>query len=167
MAEGTDKNEEAVKTDREEIFSRAVRAGKRTYFFDVKATRKNDYYLTLTESKKKFNRDGRFYFEKHKIFLYKEDFEKFLEGFEEAIEFIKNAIPEGIISPEDYKADAVSAEAYEKETASPADEEDFDKSEEEKEEKEEEATKEEVKETISDSYTSDVKFEDLEDTSKS
>ena len=166
MAEGTDKNEEAVKTDREEIFSRAVRAGKRTYFFDVKATRTNDYYLTLTESKKRFNRDGRFYFEKHKIFLYKEDFEKFLEGFEEAIKFINNAIPEDITAPEDYKAVAVSTEAHEEETASPADEEDFDKSNEE--EKEKEAIKEEeVKETISDSYTSDVKFEDLEDTSKS
>lgn len=165
MAEGTDKNEEAVKTDREEIFSRAVRAGKRTYFFDVKATRKNDYYLTLTESKKRFNRDGRFYFEKHKIFLYKEDFEKFLEGFEEAIEFIKNAIPENITGSEDFKASAVISDAYEGENTGSADDENVGKSVDEKQETvvEEEEEKEEVKEAISDNYTSDVKFEDLED----
>ena len=94
MAEGTEKNEEVVQNEREEIFSKAVRAGKRTYFFDVKATKRNDYYLTLTESKKRFNRDGRFYFEKHKIFLYKEDFDKFSDGLMEVIEFIKEANPE-------------------------------------------------------------------------
>jgi hypothetical protein len=93
MEEGIEKNEVVARTENEEIFSKAVRAGKRTYFFDVKATRRNDYYLTLTESKKRFNRDGRFYFEKHKIFLYKEDFDKFWEGLSEAIEFIKNANP--------------------------------------------------------------------------
>jgi len=77
--------------DREEIFSQAIRAGKRTYFFDVKATRNNDYYLTITESKKRMNPDGRFYYEKHKLFLYKEDFEKFKEGLKEAIEYIDAA----------------------------------------------------------------------------
>jgi hypothetical protein len=84
-----DKNPPAEETDHREIFSKAVRAGKRTYFFDVKATRRNDYFLTITESKKRFQKDGRFFFEKHKIFLYKEDFEKFAEGFEEVLEFIK------------------------------------------------------------------------------
>jgi hypothetical protein len=84
-----DKNEPAEDSEHREIFSRAVRAGKRTYFFDVKATRRNDYFLTITESKKRFHKDGRFYFEKHKIFLYKEDFEKFSEGFAEVIDFIK------------------------------------------------------------------------------
>jgi len=84
-----DKNQTAEETDHREIFSKAVRAGKRTYFFDVKSTRRNDYFLTITESKKRFQKDGRFYFEKHKIFLYKEDFEKFAEGFEEVMEFIK------------------------------------------------------------------------------
>lgn len=74
---------------RDEIFSLPVRAGKRTYFFDVKATRANDLYLTVTESKKKFNEDGGFYFEKHKVFLYKEDFEKFSEGLNEAVAKIK------------------------------------------------------------------------------
>jgi len=94
MEEGTEKKEESYKHDREEIFSKAVRAGKRTYFFDVKATRRNDYYLTLTESKKRFNKDGRPFFEKHKIFLYKEDFDKFSDGLAEVIEFIKNANPQ-------------------------------------------------------------------------
>ena len=62
---------------RNEIYSKSVRAGKRTYFFDVKSTRSGDHYLTITESKKKFDQEGNFHFEKHKIFLYKEDFEKF------------------------------------------------------------------------------------------
>jgi hypothetical protein len=84
----------AENVEREEIFSKAIRAGKRTYFFDVKATRRNDYYLTITESKKRFNKDGRFYYEKHKIFLYKEDFTKFVEGLEESIEFIKANQPQ-------------------------------------------------------------------------
>lgn len=67
-----------------EVFSKAVRAGKRTYFFDVKSTKGNDLYLTVTESKKVLS-NGRETFQKHKIFLYKEDFEKFKEGFDEAI----------------------------------------------------------------------------------
>ena len=74
---------------RDEIFSKAVRAGKRTYFFDVKATKADDYYLTVTESKKKFTEDGKFHFEKHKLFLYKEDFEKFALGLYEAIDYIQ------------------------------------------------------------------------------
>lgn len=73
--------------EREEVFSKKVRAGKRTYFFDVKATRSGDYYLTLTESKKRLE-DG--VFVKHKIFLYKEDFEKFAEGLNETVEYIKS-----------------------------------------------------------------------------
>lgn len=72
--------------EREEVFSKKVRAGKRTYFFDVKATRSNDYYVTVTESKKRLE-DGVFI--KHKIFLYKEDFEKFAEGLKESIDYIK------------------------------------------------------------------------------
>lgn len=101
--DGYDKNEELGKSEngtgsennnnrRDEIFSKVVRAGKRTYFLDVKTTRRNDYYLTITESKKRFNRDGRHYFEKHKVFLYKEDFDKFTENLQEVIDFIKNAI---------------------------------------------------------------------------
>jgi len=92
--DGFEKHEEIENVVREEIFSKVVRAGKRTYFLDVKATKRNDYYLTITESKKRFNRDGKHYFEKHKIFLYKEDFEKFIESLNEAIEYIKVNVPE-------------------------------------------------------------------------
>jgi hypothetical protein len=73
---------------RAEIFTKIVRAGKRTYFFDVKATRKDDYYLTITESKKRLGKEGKVFYEKHKIFLYKEDFEKFAEGLRDAVEYI-------------------------------------------------------------------------------
>jgi hypothetical protein len=82
--------------DRDEIFSKAVRAGKRTYFFDVKSTRKNDYYLTITESKKRFEDDGGHSYEKHKLFLYKEDFEKFIEGLQDVFKYIKNNLEEEI-----------------------------------------------------------------------
>ena len=75
--------------DREEIFSKKVKAGKRTYFFDVKSTRSNDYYLTITESKRKVNGDN-FTYEKHKIFLYKEDFFKFVEALNESVDYVKN-----------------------------------------------------------------------------
>ena len=76
--------------DAEDVYSKPVRAGKRTYFFDVKATRGNkDFYLTITESKRRQERDGNFVFDKHKIFLYKEDFEKFKDGLNDAIEYIK------------------------------------------------------------------------------
>jgi hypothetical protein len=79
--------------DREEIFSKRVKAGKRTYFFDVKSTKSNDYYLTITESKRRLQGDT-FVFEKHKIFLYKEDFDKFIEGLQEAIDHIKVNYPD-------------------------------------------------------------------------
>ncbi len=88
MMEDNGLRESAERVEREEIFSKAVRAGKRTYFFDVKATKRNDYYLTVTESKKRFHDDGSFHYEKHKIFLYKEDFEKFSEGLSEMVDFI-------------------------------------------------------------------------------
>ena len=86
-------SEEVEKNDRGDLFSKAVRAGKRTYFFDVKSTKGSEYYLTITESKKRFGPDGKFFYEKHKIFLYKEDFEKFADGFDEAIEYIKEFSP--------------------------------------------------------------------------
>jgi C-terminal processing protease CtpA/Prc len=93
MMEEYGKNEGfEMSEDREEVYSKAVKAGKRTYFFDVKATRNNDYYLTITESKKKFDKDGNSSYEKHKIFLYKEDFEKFAEGLDDAVEVVKNAL---------------------------------------------------------------------------
>ena len=74
--------------DREEIYSKAIRAGKRTYFFDVKSTRGNDLYITVTESKKRFNDNGDSFYEKHKIFLYKEDFDKFQEGLQDVLDEI-------------------------------------------------------------------------------
>src|SRR4030042_4666323 len=103
MEEEIDKKEVVEKVERQEIFSKSLRAGKRTYFFDVKTTRRNDYYLTITESKKRYQRDGRFYFEKHKIFLYKEDFDKFSEGLSESVEFIKTEKPEPIEPQDDLK----------------------------------------------------------------
>ncbi len=90
MSEEFEKNERSSEND---LFSKSVRAGKRTYFFDVKSTRGNDYYLTITESKKRFGQDGKFFYEKHKIFLYKEDFEKFLDGLNEAVDNIRENAP--------------------------------------------------------------------------
>lgn len=77
----------------DDVYSKPVRAGKRTYFFDVKATKGNDYYLTITESKRKVEKDGSFAYDKHKIFLYKEDFEKFVESLNEVIGYIKTNCP--------------------------------------------------------------------------
>ncbi|MEQ1733988.1 MAG: DUF3276 family protein [Bacteroidia bacterium] len=74
----------------QELYSKAIKAGKRTYFFDVKSTRADQYYLTLTESKKRFTEDGKFTYEKHKIFLYREDFEKFMEALKDSIQFIED-----------------------------------------------------------------------------
>jgi hypothetical protein len=161
MADGTEKNDEVVKTEREEIFSKSVRAGKRTYFFDVKTTRRNDYYLTLTESKKRFNRDGRFYFEKHKIFLYKEDFEKFIDGLNEAIVYIKENAPEiletdAIEINEIEPTKTVTEKTVEQETVE----------EEVKGDSAETSVEEEVGEPITENF-SNVEFEDLDDTKKS
>jgi hypothetical protein len=80
--------EENKTNGRDEIFSTKVKAGKRTYFFDVKSTRSNDYYLTITESKKRFKEDG-FTYEKHKIFLYKEDFGKFVDAMNDVVQHVK------------------------------------------------------------------------------
>ena len=171
MAEGTEKIEEGVKTEREEIFSKSVRAGKRTYFFDVKTTRRNDYYLTLTESKKRFNRDGRFYFEKHKIFLYKEDFEKFIDGLTEAIDYIKANAPEILDEEEavdtavDSREEAADEKSDEMEMAVDQDAGDTDQ-ESPGAEEEQEAAEEEEDEALTESF-SNVEFEDLEDTKKS
>ena len=74
----------------EEIFSKALRAGRRTYFFDVRETKAGDYYLTITESKKFSNDDGTFFYKKHKIYLYKEDFRDFKEILSEVMDFIIN-----------------------------------------------------------------------------
>ncbi len=80
-----------MEKSRDEIYSERVRAGKRTYFFDVKSTRSNDYYLTITESKRRFKDDG-FVYEKHKIFLYKEDFNKFMEALNDTVNHVKTEL---------------------------------------------------------------------------
>nr|WP_321355699.1 DUF3276 family protein [uncultured Draconibacterium sp.] len=81
---------------KQEIHSKVIRAGKRTYFFDVKSTRNDEYYLTITESKKRFGENGKFSYEKHKIFLYREDFTKFIESLQEVVDFIHDKQPEDI-----------------------------------------------------------------------
>ncbi len=81
-----------------EIFTKVLKAGRRTYFFDVRETKAGDYYLTITESKKNFNESGEATFEKHKIYLYKEDFKSFLEMFNESTSFIIEQKGEDVIS---------------------------------------------------------------------
>ena len=88
----------AENRDIEEIFSKSVRAGRRTYFFDVRSTRAGDYYMTLTESKRDFNEDGTPFYKKHKIYLYKEDFTNFKEALKEVSEYIIKEKGEEIIS---------------------------------------------------------------------
>jgi len=83
--------EENKENERKEIYSERVRAGKRTYFFDVKATRSNDYYLTITESKRRYKDDG-YTYEKHKIFLYKEDFNKFVKALGSTVNHVKEEL---------------------------------------------------------------------------
>ena len=83
--------------DQEEIYSQRIKAGKRTYFFDVKATRGQDYYLTITESKRRQNGDDSVAYEKHKIFLYKEDFIKFVDALQDAVDYVR----EELLSPEE------------------------------------------------------------------
>ncbi len=84
--------------DQEEIFSQVLRAGRRTYFFDVRATKAGDYYLTVTESKKFTHDDGSFHYKKHKIYLYKEDFSEFNEMLQKATDYIINEKGEEVIS---------------------------------------------------------------------
>jgi len=84
--------------EKEEIFSKVLRAGRRTYFFDVRATKAGDYYLTITESKKFTNDDGSFHYKKHKIYLYKEDFSAFSEILNEMTQYIVNEKGEEVIS---------------------------------------------------------------------
>ncbi len=94
--------------EKEEIFSKVLRAGRRTYFFDVRATKAEDYYLTITESKKFTNDDGSFHYKKHKIYLYKEDFNEFNSILKEMTDFVINEKGNEVISErhqKDYKKD--------------------------------------------------------------
>ncbi|HKK11625.1 MAG TPA: PUR family DNA/RNA-binding protein [Flavobacteriaceae bacterium] len=124
--------------DREEIFSKVLRAGRRTYFFDVRSTKAGDYYLTITESKKFTNDDGSFHYKKHKIYLYKEDFDEFKEILSEMTEYIISE-----------KGREVISERHQK---------DFKKEDNHTEKSEE--TGETVEEKSTESFT-DVKFEDI------
>ena len=84
--------------DQEEIYSKVLRAGRRTYFFDVRSTKAGDYYLTITESKKFTHDDGSFHYKKHKIYLYKEDFQPFRDIMEEMMDYIIDEKGEEVIS---------------------------------------------------------------------
>jgi hypothetical protein len=97
--------------EQEDIFSKVVRAGRRTYFFDVRSTKADDYYLTITESKKFTNDDGSFHFKKHKIYLYKEDFTEFSDTLKEVTDFIIDKKGDEVISDRhqsDFKKDEVA-----------------------------------------------------------
>ena len=120
----------------QEIFSKILRAGRRTYFFDVRSTRANDYYLTITESKKHTNDDGSAYYKKHKIYLYKEDFVRFKEIFDDVTKFIIDEKGEEIIS-------------------------DYEPKEDENSENTEENTEEKTKETSDPSSFTNIEFEDI------
>ena len=106
--------------EKDEIFSKVLRAGRRTYFFDVRATKADDYYITITESKKFTEEDGSFHFKKHKIYLYKEDFTAFKEILEEMTSFVLNNKGEEVISErhqKDFKKEYVSDESKTEETS--------------------------------------------------
>jgi hypothetical protein len=107
--------------EKEEIFSKVLRAGRRTYFFDVRATKADDYYITITESKKFTEEDGSFHFKKHKIYLYKEDFAAFAEILEEMTDYVLSNKGEEVISErhqKDFKREYQSAEKPEAESHS-------------------------------------------------
>jgi len=107
--------------DKEEIYSKVLRAGRRTYFFDVRATKADDYYITITESKKFTEEDGSFHFKKHKIYLYKEDFSAFAEILEEMTSYVLNHKGEEVISErhqKDFKKEYNSDKTEENETPS-------------------------------------------------
>jgi len=100
--------------DHEEIYSKVLRAGRRTYFFDVRSTKADDHYLTITESKKFTNDDGSFHYKKHKIYLYKEDFEGFRENLIDMTDYIINEKGEEVISDRhqnDFKKDYETEES--------------------------------------------------------
>ena len=102
--------------EKEEIFSKVLRAGRRTYFFDVRATKADDYYITITESKKFTEEDGSYHFKKHKIYLYKEDFAAFNEILSEMTEYVINHKGEEVISErhqKDFKRESFSDDVEE------------------------------------------------------
>ena len=106
----------AERVEQEEIFSQVLRAGRRTYFFDVRSTKAEDYYLTITESKKFTHDDGSYHYQKHKIYLYKEDFTDFQEMLGKATHFIVNEKGQEVIS-ERHQADYKKVETSEEKSA--------------------------------------------------
>jgi len=122
--------------EQEEIFSQVLRAGRRTYFFDVRATKAGDFYLTITESKKFTHEDGSFHYKKHKVYLYKEDFQEFSEMLNKATSFIIDQKGEEVISERHQKDFKKPSEEIQESTAS-------------------------VEETSSTESFTDVKFEDI------
>ena len=106
----------AENRDIEEIFSKSVRSGRRTYFFDVRSTRAGDYYLTITESKRDFNEDGTPFYKKHKLYLYKEDFTNFKDALNEVSDYIIKEKGEEIISNTERKTEEISEKKEDTET---------------------------------------------------
>ena len=143
--------------NRDEIYSKSLRAGRRTYFFDVRSTRADDFYLTITESKRDFNEDGTPFYKKHKIYLYKEDFQNFKEHLNELTDYIIKERGEEIISLKDKETPLEEIKTDETEEA-----EKVEKEEEKKEASpvDEKIPAEEVKEEAITDFT-EVKFEDL------
>ena len=131
--------------NRDEIYSKSLRAGRRTYFFDVRSTRADDFYLTITESKRDFNEDGSPFYKKHKIYLYKEDFQNFKDHLNELTDYIIKERGEEIISLKDKETPLEESKTEEVKEQSPVDE---------------EPTTEEVKEEATTDFT-EVNFEDL------
>ena len=147
--------------EREEIFSKTLRAGRRTYFFDVRSTKAGDYYLTLTESKKFTNDDGSFHYKKHKIYLYKEDFSEFNSILSEMTDYIIKEKGEEVISErhqKDYKKEEEEEEEEEETTEEPSEE--TESNEEEEEDSNDEAEENNDDDKDSSEFT-DVKFEDI------
>ncbi len=107
-------NEARDGRQQDELYSKVMRAGRRTYFFDVRETKAGDYFLTITESKKSTNEDGSYYFKKHKIYLYKEDFANFKEALEETTNYILNEKGEEVISEKHQSNYTDSAANYDK-----------------------------------------------------
>ena len=134
----------------EEIFSKALRAGRRTYFFDVRETKAGDYYLTITESKKFTNEDGTFYYKKHKIYLYKEDFAEFNSSLKETCDYII-----------ENKGEEVISEKHDKDFESKKENKEIEKPEsKETEKKETENVKDEEESVEEEKDFADVNFED-------
>ena len=153
--------------EREEIFSKTMRAGRRTYFFDVRSTKAGDYYLTLTESKKFTNDDGSYHYKKHKIYLYKEDFNEFSSNLSEMTDYIIKEKGEEVISErhqKDYQREqkqettSEETEAVEEDQESENEEETKNDSEENSDTESENSDNEDNKDS---SEFTDVKFEDI------